>query len=96
VRDMENLIDPLIILHDGNIIFNEGVDSITDKYVMSLVTTDPQQDERVVYKEKVLGGWMVLKERNEQDDDTQGQPLDLETLFNVVIENPNHMQGGKK
>ena len=94
VRDMENLIDPLIILHDGSIIFNDGVDSITDKYVMSLVTTDPKQDESVVYKEKVLGGWMVLKEIDETE--VQGQPLDLETLFNVVIENPTRMQGGSK
>ena len=96
VRDMENLIDPLIILHDGAIIFNEGVDSITDKYVMSLVTTDPQPDALVAYKEKVLGGWIVLKERGEQEEETQGQPLDLETLFNVVVENPTLMQGGTK
>ncbi len=93
VRDMENLIDPLIILHDGAIIFNDEVASITDKYVMSLVSGDPQQDTAVVYKEKVLGGWMILKER-EESDDAQGQPLDLETLFNVVVENPTLMQGG--
>ena len=96
VRDMENLIDPLIILHDGKIIFNDTVDSVTDKYVMNLVAVDPQQDASVVYKEKVLGGWMVLRSRSEQDDETQGQPLDLETLFNVVVENPTRMQGGTK
>lgn len=93
VRDMENLIDPLIILHDGSIIFNDTVDSITDRYVMDLVTTDPELSEGVVYREKVLGGWMVLKERNETED-IQGKPLDLETLFNVVVENPTLMQGG--
>ncbi len=96
VRDMENLIDPLIILHDGTIIFNDTVDSITDKYVMNLVTTDPHLDMSVVYKEKVLGGWMVLKERDERGDESQGQPLDLETLFNVVVENPTLMQGGSR
>lgn len=95
VRDMENLIDPLIILHDGSVIFNDTVDSITDKYVMNLVTTDPGLDTKVVYKEKVLGGWMVLKERDERED-MQGQPLDLETLFNVVVENPALMQGGTR
>ena len=93
VRDMENLIDPLIILHEGAIIFNDAVDSITAKYVMNLTTTNPADDAGVVYKEKVLGGWMVLKER-EETDESQGQPLDLETLFNVVIENPTLMQGG--
>ncbi|MBI9093707.1 MAG: ABC transporter ATP-binding protein [Sphaerochaeta sp.] len=96
VRDMENLIDPLIILHDGNIIFNDTVDSITGKYVMGLVTTDPVQDEKVVYKEKVLGGWMVLRERGEQEEEREGQPLDLETLFNVVVERSTRMQGGTR
>ncbi|HKL59225.1 MAG TPA: ABC transporter ATP-binding protein [Sphaerochaeta sp.] len=95
VRDMENLIDPLVILHDGAIIFNDSVASITDTYVMTLVTTDPQSSEDIVYKEKVLGGWMVLKERDERED-VQGQPLDLETLFNVVVENPTLMQGGMR
>ena len=60
---------------------------------MDLVTTDPQGSEGVVYKEKVLGGWMVLKERKETES-IQGQPMDLETLFNVVVENPTLMQGG--
>lgn len=95
VRDMENLIDPLIILHDGAVIFNDTVDSITDKFVMDLVTTEPDKGEEVAYKEKVLGGWMVLKERDEKEGG-KGQPLDLETLFNVVVENPACMQGGVK
>lgn len=95
VRDMENLIDPLIILHDGAVIFNDTVDSITDKFVMDLVTTEPDKGEEVAYKEKVLGGWMVLKEKDEKEGG-KGQPLDLETLFNVVVENPACMQGGVK
>ena len=90
VRDMENLIDPLLILHNGKVIFNDTVDSVTDNYSMSLVATEPKEGE-AVYVEKVLGGWMVLKTR---EDDEQNQPLDLETLFNVIIENPDFMAGG--
>ncbi len=82
VRDMENLIDPIIILHDGKVIFNDTVASISDKYVLSL-TTSKSDSEQSVYTEKVLGGYMVLKER---EDEQEGNPLDLETLFNVVIE----------
>lgn len=94
VRDMENLIDPLIILHDGSIIFNASVDSISGKYTMNLVTKDVGDDQQVLYKEKVLGGWMILKERDEFDEE-ESQPMDLETLFNVIINNPTLMQGGK-
>ncbi|MDT4761665.1 ABC transporter ATP-binding protein [Sphaerochaeta sp. PS] len=95
VRDMENLIDPLIILNDGAIIFNDTVDSVNDRFVMALVSSDPGPEKGIVYKEKVLGGWMVLKER-EEGEEVQGQPLDLETLFNVVVENPTLMAGGAR
>ncbi|MGE4584578.1 MAG: ATP-binding cassette domain-containing protein [Sphaerochaeta sp.] len=90
VRDMENLIDPIIILHDGSVIFNDTVASISDKYVLELTTVEPDT-QNTAYVEKVLGGWMVLSERTE---DKQGQPLDLETLFNVVVEQSKGQQGG--
>jgi ABC-2 type transport system ATP-binding protein len=44
-----------------------------------------------MYTEKVLGGWMVLSERT---DDSEGKPLDLETLFNVIIEQSKGSAGG--
>jgi len=90
VRDMENLIDPIIILHDGKVIFNDTVESVNEKYVLSLNTEQPKAGEGM-YTEKVLGGWMVLSERT---DDREGQPLDLETLFNVIIEQSKGSAGG--
>lgn len=91
VRDMENLIDPIIILHDGKVIFNDTVESVNDKYVLSLTTEQPKADEGM-YTEKVLGGgWMVLSERT---DDREGKPLDLETLFNVIVEQSKGSAGG--
>jgi ABC-2 type transport system ATP-binding protein len=90
VRDMENLIDPIIILHDGKVIFNDTVESVNEKYVLSLTTEQPKAGEGM-YIEKVLGGWMVLSERT---DDKEGKPLDLETLFNVIIEQSKGSAGG--
>jgi ABC-2 type transport system ATP-binding protein len=90
VRDMENLIDPIIILHDGKVIFNDTVESVNEKYVLSLTTEQPKAGEGM-YTEKVLGGWMVLSERT---DDKEGKPLDLETLFNVIIEQSKGSAGG--
>jgi len=90
VRDMENLIDPIIILHDGKVIFNDTVESVNEKYVLSLTTEQPKAGEGM-YTEKVLGGWMVLSERT---DDREGKPLDLETLFNVIIEQSKRSAGG--
>jgi ABC-2 type transport system ATP-binding protein len=96
VRDMENLIDPIIVLHDGVVIFNDSVDSVTEKYALHLSQKEPEKGE-AVYSEKVLGGWMVMKERTEEDNQV---PIDLETLFNAVIENPktfgSESEGGIK
>lgn len=90
VRDMENLIDPIIILHDGSVIFNDTVASVADKYVLNLTSSEPKSGT-AMYTEKVLGGWMVLSERTEV---TEGQPLDLETLFNVVVQTSKGTMGG--
>ncbi|NLV60966.1 MAG: ABC transporter ATP-binding protein [Spirochaetales bacterium] len=81
VRDMEALIDPIIILDQGKVIFNERLDALTDAYVLEHVSTEPDGD--VLYSEKVLGGWMVLKRRG---DAAGGQALDLETIFNIIVE----------
>jgi ABC-2 type transport system ATP-binding protein len=81
VRDMEALIDPIIILDQGKVIFNEGLDALTDAYVLDHVTTEPDGD--ALYSERVLGGWMVLKKRA---DVPKGQTLDLETIFNIIVE----------
>lgn len=92
VRDMENLIDPVIILHDGQVIFNDTLASMSDRYVLSLTNVEPKAGE-VAYSEKVLGGWMVLKEL---PADGEGQPLDLETLFNVVVQTAKSGKGGAR
>jgi len=81
VRDMEALIDPIIILNQGKVIVNERLDAITDAYALEHVSTEPEGD--VLYSEKVLGGWMVLKKRV---DAQRAQALDLETIFNIIVE----------
>ena len=58
-----------------------GLDALTDAYVLDHVTTEPDGD--ALYSERVLGGWMVLKKRA---DVPKGQTLDLETIFNIIVE----------
>jgi ABC-2 type transport system ATP-binding protein len=83
VRDMENLIDPIIILDEGRIIFYEPCEAITGK----LVITRQQEltdDERIIYSESHLGGHTIVKE-NTGHEETK---LNLEILFNAVLANP--------
>lgn len=84
VRDMENLIDPIIIVHDGRVVFHSDLDTVAEHLVMEMVGTEAEPSS-VVFTEKVPGGWMTVRERQEGEIETQ---VDLETLFNAVVANP--------
>lgn len=81
VRDMENLIDPIIILHNGEIIFQSHLDEVAQQFTFSLEPRE-SSDEQLLYQEKVPGGFMVVRHRQEHQEETN---VDLETLFNGVI-----------
>ena len=82
VRDMENLIDPIIILDEGEIIFQQPMYEVSRRLQVEVQVEQPSGDG-VLYSEKTLGGYVVVR-RNEGGEETQ---LDLETLFNTVISN---------
>jgi ABC-2 type transport system ATP-binding protein len=82
VRDMENLIDPIIILDEGEIIFFQDLEHIGRKLAMTREPELPGTDG-LVYAEPVLGGYTVVKE-NTGGEETH---MNLETLFNAVVGN---------
>jgi len=86
VRDIGNLIDPIIILDNGKIIFNQTIESISKKLSVQLQKTEPAA-EQVLYAEKTLGGYVVIQENRGNADSN----LDIELLFNAVINNQQHM-----
>jgi ABC-2 type transport system ATP-binding protein len=79
VRDMENLIDPIIILDEGRIIFHQALRDVGTRLRTSVESAEPS-DEGALYAEKTLGGWAVLRENGEREETS----IDLETLFNAV------------
>ena len=84
VRDMENLIDPIIIVNTGKVVFNHDLTSLANSFSMELERTEPS-GQTIIFSEKVPGGWMTIRKRDGDDEET---PIDLETLFNAVIANP--------
>ena len=82
-RDMENLIDPIIILDEGEIVFHEYYETIYEKITVGKAVEGPQQQIPVLYSESGVGGYTLVKENIlfEQTD------IDLETLFNTVLSN---------
>ena len=86
VRDVDSLIDPITILHEGKIIFEHSMVEISDNLHMSRSVTPPSDDsENLLYSEAGVGGyWSVWK-----GPDEHGGPVDLEILFNTVISRPD-------
>jgi len=79
VRDMENLIDPIIILDEGRIIFQQAMTAVGARLRAGIEAVEPA-DDRVLYAEKTLGGYAVLRESSGEEETS----VDLETLFNAV------------
>ena len=81
VRDMENLIDPIIILDKGEIIFHHTMEEISRNLSNNFQQSEPAGTE-IIYSERVPGGYSVLS-KNSGKDETR---IDLEVLFNAVTE----------
>jgi ABC-2 type transport system ATP-binding protein len=88
VRDMENLIDNIIILEDGKIVFNHDMHEISMHLAFQSDRELPQAAD-VVYAEKVLGGYMVVR-KNVAGEESR---IELETLFNAVIAEGDRVSG---
>lgn len=82
VRDMENLIDPIIILDEGNIVFFENYESISKKLAMTRESELPDHNI-LVYAESYLGAYTVVKENVKREETS----MNLELLFNAVVGN---------
>jgi ABC-2 type transport system ATP-binding protein len=79
VRDMENLIDPIIILDEGSVILQQPLREVGTRLRASVERTEPTEGG-ALYWEKTLGGWAVLRENTSSEESN----VDLETLFNAV------------
>lgn len=82
VRDMENLIDPVIIIDEGRIIFYRDSYEISNRLAVSNLQREPV-DGSYLYAEKLPGGFAVVTENT----DNRESQIDLELLFNTVIAN---------
>lgn len=82
VRDVEHLIDPVIIVDSGKIIFNQRMDRITKELEMDSCS-ELTGDE--VFHQETPGGYQVVR----LNISNQGSKIDLELLFNSVVDNPD-------
>ena len=83
IRDLENLIDQVIIVDNGRLLLNASVEKITEKLCFKTVKELPD-DVNLFFSEESLRGISVVYE-NKDGEDTR---VELEQLFNAVTENP--------
>jgi len=81
VRDLEQLIDRVTILHQGKIIFDQSVESISDKLVIARISEGEPSEK--IYGEETVGGQTILRSRKPSDNESQPG---LEFLFNASIQ----------
>lgn len=81
VRDIDQLIDPILIIEDGVVLFNYSLEEISQK--LSLKVVEDLPSEGVLHYEKTIGGYSIIQ----QKADDESLAMDIETIFNAVINN---------
>lgn len=78
VRDLENLIDPIIILDTDGLVLNASVETITEKLYFF---QDLDEDPSALYTEETPSGYVMVKAN------ANGRPskVNLEGLFNAAL-----------
>ena len=85
VKDVELLIDRILILHDGILICDQSLTDISSGFRFSRETTRPDpQSPGLLYVEPNLGQYATVWA---EPNDGEGQP-DLELLFKAAITHP--------
>ncbi|WP_316769610.1 ABC transporter ATP-binding protein [Pedobacter frigiditerrae] len=85
VRDLDNLIDTVIMLDENSVALKASVEEITDKLVFKRVK---EVDDKVIYAEPSLAGFNAVMPNFHQED----SKLDLELLFNAVLAEKNKLK----
>ena len=85
VKDLANLIDPIIILDNGKVILNNSVLEIENKIVF-LTGSKLPENQTILYSNNESDGIHYATMRNNENQ--FGTQIDLEVLFHVVIKHP--------
>lgn len=79
VRDLDNLIDTVIVLNDRKVVMNATIDQLANSFLFRKMVELPST---VIYAEQAMGGYNTISV-NSGDEDSK---VDLELLFNAVLE----------
>ena len=86
VRDLENIIDPIIILDRQDVLLNASVEEITSKLYFDYGT---QLHPESLYSEQLPGGFIQVYHNTTGED----SKINVEALFNAVHKNKELIKG---
>lgn len=86
VRDLENIIDPIIILDRQDVLLNASVEEITSKLYFDYGT---QLHPESIYSEQLPGGFIQVYPNTTGED----SKINVEALFNAVHKNKELIKG---
>lgn len=85
VKDVENLIDPIIILSHDDVLLDAPIQRITEKLYFEYGATEHLD---ALYSEMQPGGYMNVKENTNHEE----SQINIEALFNAVLRNTSKIK----
>ena len=85
VRDLENIIDPIIILDRQDVLLNASIEEITRKLYFDYGTTLHPES---LYSEQIPGGFIQVY----PNPDAQESKVNIEALFNTVHRHKDYIK----
>ena len=79
VKDIETIIDTIVVLDEGKMVFNETVLDISQQWQFKTVA-GLARIENQIYQEKCLGGYRIIEPANKLEE----TEIDIELLFNAI------------
>ena len=77
VKDIENLMDRIVLINHGQIKFNKSIHEVMEQYAFHTVSDLSHTD--CLYHESAPGGYRIIKPKNGIET-----PIDIELLFNAI------------
>ena len=85
VRDLDDLIDPIIILEKNQVLLNNSIDEITAKLKFSL---EPTPNENALHCEQTPNGYLSVAPNTNKEE----SHLNIEILFNAAVKNKEYFK----
>lgn len=87
VHDIDRLLDHVVIMDDSKVVFNRGIDEISER-LKFFITDSPEVIRNAFISKPSIGGVAVVT----ANDDGVETDVDMELLFNLATSNPGLLE----